>query len=348
MPVSLLLRRLVFAATLLPLLACLIPSDAAACGGFFLRPALEGERRPSLSYEQTLILFDEGKHREHFIRDVTFNAAGETFGFVVPTPSRPQVDKVKKSPFAALRRSFPFRRRPMPSGAGFGSGKGRGIGLGGGGVTVLEQKKVGSFTAFVLAATDEKALSAWLAKNKLVSTPEADTWLAHYVKMKFFYVALRYDGDKKGAAAPDIRAETMRISFDAPVPYYPYFEPSQPKGVSQSDSRMLELWVASAHAAVPVAAKREGERVTWVKPMAEGDQHLNARESLALALGDEKKWLPEGDLRVQTFIDQKRSREGYGDVLFVARDKRELDAATLDQLKALLPILDPSLVGGGE
>lgn len=155
-----------------------------ACGGFFSHKEVEDKRRPSLAHEQTLIVFDAERRREHFVREVVFRAANEAFGFVVPTPSRPEVAAVEKSPFADLRAAFPFSPE-----------KGRGLqepGAAGGsrapagrGVAVLEVAKVGSFTAFVLAADDAKALASWLAKNGFASTPQTDSWLAHYMKVKF-------------------------------------------------------------------------------------------------------------------------------------------------------------------
>lgn len=328
----------------------MVPSDAGACGGFFSRSLLEGPRRPSLSYEQTLIVFDEQKQRQHFIREVAFKTSNEAFGFVVPTPTRPEVDAVKQSPFAELRRRFPFRRDLIGvRGKGAGSGFGAGAPGGGAGVTVLEKKTVGSFTAFVLAADDEKALAAWLKKHQLVSTPEADVWLAHYVKMKFFYVAMRYNPPKTGAKATgSVNAETMRISFDTPVAYYPYFEPNPPKGVSGTDPRMLEMWFAAAEAGVSIASRTDGDAVKWVRPMAEGVRHENAGSALRSALGAEEKLVPEGAIRVQTFMDQKRSRSGFGDVLFVAKEKRELSPARRQKLGPLLPILDPGLLTGAK
>ncbi|HMR08417.1 MAG TPA: DUF2330 domain-containing protein [Polyangiaceae bacterium] len=327
-----------------------IQSDAGACGGFFSRSTIEGPRRPSLAYEQTLIVFDEQKQRQHFIREVAFKTSNEAFGFVVPTPTRPDVGAVKPSPFAELRRRFPFQRSFVGTrGKGAGLGFGSGPPPAGGGVTVLEKKTVGSFTAFVLAADDEKALASWLKKHQLVSTPEADVWLAHYVKMKFFYVAMRYNPPKGGAKATgSVSAETMRISFDTPVAYYPYFEPNPPKGVSGTEQRMLELWFASARQAVPVASRMESNVAKWVRPMAEGVQHASARGALESVLGTDAKLLPEGELQVQTFIDQKRSRSGFGDVLFVAKERRALSDEQKQKLGPLLPILDPSLIPGAK
>src|ERR1043165_6357879 len=90
-------------------------TDARACIEVFGQEVSESDRRPSLAYEQTLIVYDAEKRREHFVREVVFSASRQPFGFVVPTPSRPEVAKVKKSPFAKLRDEFPFRR-PHPGG----------------------------------------------------------------------------------------------------------------------------------------------------------------------------------------------------------------------------------------
>src|SRR5262245_1813871 len=100
--------RAAYIAAALVAVLCSLPSPADACGGFFSRAAIEGQRRPSLAYEQTLIVFDAEKRREHFVREVVFERAREPFGFVVPAPARPEVATVEKSPFADLRASYPF------------------------------------------------------------------------------------------------------------------------------------------------------------------------------------------------------------------------------------------------
>ena len=46
-------------------------------------------------------------------------------------------------------------------------------------MTVLSKERVGSFTAFVLAATDSAALERWLKDNQLVVPPETRAWLDH-------------------------------------------------------------------------------------------------------------------------------------------------------------------------
>ncbi len=316
---------------------------AHACGGFFVPQA---ERKPSLAHEQVLIIHDPKTDTEHFIREVAFREANKRFGFVVPTPSRPKVAKVEKSPFKSLRLLFPFRRtKGIAPGGGIGSGSGYGRGAGKpAGVTVLEVSKVGSFTAFVLAATDAKALSKWLKDNGLVSSPEADRWLEHYVKMKFFYVAMRYDPPKGTASKSSVvNAETIRISFSTPIPYYPYFEPEHPEGVT--GPRLMELWLAAPAKVQPVALRDNAGKREWFRPLKAGDAQSDARSRLVGSLsGGDAKLVPEGELVVQTFQDQKLERKGMGDILFPPMERRTLSDDDKKALAPLLGVLDPELV----
>ncbi len=329
---------------------------AEACGGFFRAKTIAPEERPSLAREKVLLIHDTKRGKQHFIREVAFERAtepsgqraihvslrAEPFGFVVPTPTRPTVAKVDKTPFTRLRTSFPFTR-PPPIGRGSGFG-GRGPG-----VTVLEVEKVGSFTAFVLAATDARALSTWLEDNELVSSKEADAWLAHYVRMGFFYVAMRYDPPSAPAgpeAAPSksLTAETIRISFDTPIPYYPYFEPEAPE-LGPEGPRLLELWYVGTQAVEPVALQEvEGTR-QWVRPLRAGELYGDARLQLEAALEPEiESLLPEGELLLQVFQDQKVSRSGFQDVLFASKQARTLTPEQVAALEPLLGILDPALI----
>lgn len=328
-------------------------SDAAACG-LFAGPRGEPERRPSLAYEQALIVYDEAKHRQHFIREIVFRGSDERFGFVVPTPSLPEVAKVAKSPFQELRSKFPFNAAETLGGGlglsgvgGFGHGKGAG-----GSVTVLDTKKVGSFTAFVLAADDAAALTKWLNDNDLATTPETEPWLAHYVRSKFTFVAMRYDPPAKKPVGVStaksnptrMQAEVVRISFDTPRPYYPYFEPDKP--LRADEPRMLEIWLATqAGLSQPLAVRAQKGVTQWLRPFAEGKRYdAEARADLASAMGGDARLLPAGQLVLQRFMDQKKRRSGWGDVVFVPEKRAPLDRATDAELDPLAAVLDPRLL----
>jgi hypothetical protein len=320
------------------------PSRAEACGGFFVPRA---GMLPSIAVERVLLVHDEDAGVEHFVRELAFANANQPFGFVVPTPSRPGVFRVDELPWGGLERAFPFEEKGKGSGQGFGSGHGR---LGGAGVRVLEAKPLGSFAAYVLQATDGNAMKGWLDRNHFTTTPASAAWLERYVKLGFYFVALRYDPGLHRAKVEregrNTSAETLRISFATPAPYFPYREPDRD---DLGKDRALALWlVTKGKPRVPVALVQEGDSLAYRRPWREGHRQPPVpASSLAHALG-EKTWkdlaLPgEGDWNVQVFEDQKHARRGFGDVLLVPEEPGALDAAALEKHRALLPLLDPAL-----
>jgi hypothetical protein len=302
--------------------------DADACGAFF-SPSKVGA--PSLSVEQVLLLWDEPSQTEHFIREVTFKRAGARFGFVVPTPTKPEVNRVER-PFRALAREFHFG-----GGSGYGSGHGRSEPE----VQVVSVKRVGSFTVFVLAASVATALDKWLSENQFGTTPASKAWLEHYVALGFFFSAFRYEPSMETDAS--LASETVDIAFSTPAPYYPYLEPDHE---AQEEPRIVALWLVTERAMQPVAARREGEHVTWKRPFREGRRHEPwARSKLAALLPALEPLLPRSTtpLVVQTFQDQKSSRRGFGDAVFVPEQARELTPAEVEARRSLFAVLDPAL-----
>jgi hypothetical protein len=329
--------------------------DADACGGFFVKGRASDV--PALEVEQTLILHDPVKQVEHFVREVTFRKGDTSFGFVVPTPARPQVAKVDDAPFRRLEGEYPFR--PRRGLGGFGAG---GSGAGGAprGVDVLSVQKLGSFTAFVLAATDAGGLGQWLAQNHFETTPASAQWLDHYVKLRFYFVAFRFDPPNKagvdaGAAegAAPVSSETMRITFTTPLPFYPYLEPDHP-AKDASAPRVLGVWLVTKAPSTPVAAVQapSGGAFRWKQPWLEGESTMADMPALRTALGPSlASLLPapekaaEGEqpsLSVQVFEDQKRDRHGYGDVVMVPTTPVKLTDAELAQRRIFFDVLDPA------
>lgn len=323
--------------------------DASACGGFFARrPATEAELAKTLPYltvEQVLVVWDEDTGVQDFVREARFDRTNQSFGFVVPLPSKPEVFPVKKAPFDALRTEFPF---DPPSDLRVGSGGGvvQGGGKGGGAppVVVLSEQRIGSFTAFVLMANDRAGFDKWLDDNGFATTPQSSAWLAEYVKLGFFFVAFRYEPSKAkgdaGAGESGMTSETVRIRFKTPLPYYPYREPEHAPGTATPDRRMLSAWLVTKKPMLGVVQKRSTK--TFMRPWSEGMTKTPTREVLAAAMGELGALLPQGaaSFHVATYRDLKTSREGYGDALFVPSTPVALTAAQIEERRRLLPVLD--------
>ena len=160
-----------------------LAGDAGACGAFFMkppRPLTEQElagQLPFLSVENVMLVWDRATETEDFVREARFAKADQKFGFVVPTPTRPEVFKVDGDPFKTLRDAYPYDP-PLPPAPPGGL---RGIGAGGAGaapgngapppVVVLSQQRIGSFTASVEASGSTPSTSTSFSCSIQVRMP---------------------------------------------------------------------------------------------------------------------------------------------------------------------------------
>jgi len=325
---------------LLVLALALAERPARACGAF--ASAAWVKAPPRLGLERTLIVWDSATKMQHFVRELRFAHAAGSFGFVVPTPSRPSVHSIEKSPFDELEKRYPAALFSDVGLLGFGSGLGYGAGLGAGAgarakqpppVQVVEQKRVGDFTAFVLTATDKGALAAWLEKHGFKSSDAGKTWMDIYVRLGFHFVALRYDGTK--SADEQLTSRTLRISFESELPYYPYREPAD--APSQAN-RELSLWVVSDALLVPYAGVTHQDEWRLRRPFSEGDRFVPEVGGLEETLGKELSGLLPRSRYVQTFGDFKPKRHGWEDAVFVPLGA--CDEACRSARARLVPWLD--------
>lgn len=189
-----------------------------------------------MSLEKTLIVWDSQRNKEHFIRSVSFRTDASDFGFIVPTPSKPEIAEADSE---AFKRLDEYGRPPRPRVATKGAASGI-FEFTSGSVEVLEKKEVAGMEVAVLRANDVKDLSEWLKTNKYSWRPAFEKWLQPYLKRHWVLAAFRYS--KKGAQAKVLETKTIRMTFNTDMPFYPYREPSDTK----SDfMRRLDLYVAT-------------------------------------------------------------------------------------------------------
>jgi hypothetical protein len=340
--------RFVFGLTLVAAVLCLAPlPHARACGMFV--PSLKVKAPPRMEQERTLIVWDASTRRQQFVREVRFANTGELpFGFIVTTPSRPEVNDVKSAPFDALETSFPHtlldtpdEHARAPGSKGGDEGFGRGAPAGAGPpVQVLEKKRVGDFTSFVLAATDGKALGDWLKKNQFRASEAGQRWIDRYVKLGFFFVALRYEGKKQKAADGEgLVSRTVRLSFDTALPYYPYHEPDD---APEQRGRELQVWLVTQGLHQPLAPHVSGGEVSIHRAWSEGTRYDASPSEIASAFGTELASLVPSGARVMTFGDWKEHRHGFGDLVLAPATPEGCDAACVNARRPLMALLDPT------
>jgi hypothetical protein len=318
----------------LALVACLAMAmrPALACG-VFSRAMSEAEiagKLPYLSVERVLLAWDPGTGFEDFVREVRFERASQAFGFVVPVPSTPEVSGVEGSPFDAIAAAFPFQE----STGGVGGGRGRGGPVSGAadtGVTVLATKRIGSFTSFIISATDGGGLAAWLASNRFDARDAGKDWLQHYVRLGFTFVALRYDGPPAGST-PVMTSQTVRIRFRTPLPYYPYLEPAQTD--APQAPRELKVWMASPRRFVPVAAYAAASSL-------ESEPHALDRSSEVVAFSVDGRRLLVGRGASLSAFEITTGKE-----LWTA-ELEHFDGGSLPRISRLFPLRTPAPTAAG-
>ena len=138
--------------------------------------------KPVVNADQTVVLvWDPVKKVEHFVRRASFKADAEDFGFLVPTPSKPELAESGDAAFPTLAKitAPAIVKKPMPSagcGSCLGASKSAAPSKGAPAetVTVLEEKTVAGFHASVLEATSSGALVGWLKEHGYAFSAEVE------------------------------------------------------------------------------------------------------------------------------------------------------------------------------
>lgn len=218
------------------------------CGGVFRRSGKDGPlQTASIASEQAIIVWEPESQTETFIRTANFEGQGADFGFIVPTPTEPELSEVTPGVYSVLdlilSKRFP---PPSPTGNLRGGGGGFGGGKGTGHVEVVKEQTVSGMKATVLKATDTRALELWLANNDYVATPEIIDWTEFYVANNYYLTAFKIE---RKPDSERIKSATVKMVFRTKVPYYPYREPRGQGRKSGSRSLavyFLAPWLAKA------------------------------------------------------------------------------------------------------
>jgi hypothetical protein len=223
--------RLWLGLTLLSLCLALTASDPArSCC-----PA--GPRgKPVVNADQTvIILWDAATKTQHFIRQASFKSEADDFGFLVPSPSQPELEESGNDAFPRLRTLTEPEVKIVRRGSGGGGcgcvadkkepTKGDKEKDKGPEVKVLQEKLVAGFQAAVLETNSAAALVAWLKDHGYAYSPEVEAWAKPYVEAGWKITAMKVAKDKDAKENKSTTAAALRMSFKTDRPLFPYREP---------------------------------------------------------------------------------------------------------------------------
>lgn len=281
--------------------------------------------------ESAVIVWDANKKREHFIRGATFKGAVRDIGFLVPTPSTPELNEASRDAFDILKKAlepkvehrtkYEFRWALVQGEPGSDSDDARATAAarpaGTTGIEVLQTQSVAGYDATTLKANDAATLNRWLNKNGYVSKADSREWLAPYTEHGWVITAFKIRKQDKNQK--QFASSLVRMSFNAEKPFFPYREPSgQREGISKTTPRSLRIFFISDQrmaGALGVMAKRAWPgQVKWSDDLA---NHLNEsqRRQLFKDLAMKPEQFPS-PLRMTSFEDFSSPRPGFEDVYF--------------------------------
>lgn len=262
-----------------------------------------------IAEESAIIIWDEAAKTQHFIRRASFRTSAKDFGFLVPTPTVPELAEADDQAFDLLERITAPRvvmqripataKSELPMKAPAAAA-----------VTVLATAKVAGYDAVVLEATDANALNTWLKEHDYASTPELVEWFKPYLERKWKISAFKIDRDaQRGNSA---ESGTVRMSFRTDAPFFPYREPAA-KGKGQNlDPRMLRVYLLSTSRVEGVLGDSGAwpGRAVWSDGIGEPDRsRLFELAKLPANVAAGALWLTE-------FQDGSSPRPGRDDVFF--------------------------------
>jgi len=200
--------------------------------------------------QTVIILWDAATRTQHFIRKASFQSEADDFGFIVPSPTQPELEESGDDAFPYLVQLTEPKvikvPRPISIGCSAHMLETPRSTLGGvdiQAVRVLQEKEVAGFNAVVLEAKSSEALIVWLKEHGYAFSPEVAAWAKPYVEGGWKFTALKIS-KKRPTPETAIAAAALRISFKTDRPLFPYREPD-PKAFAQAlgvKDRLLRIY----------------------------------------------------------------------------------------------------------
>ncbi|MEZ0374547.1 MAG: DUF2330 domain-containing protein [Candidatus Sericytochromatia bacterium] len=229
----------------------LLPATSAlACG-------LASRGYTSTMAEEAVIVWNPATKVEHFIRRAQFATEDKDIGFLVPTPSVPQLGEVDQTVFERLLKEIQPRKKvvyqvipavmlwlALPNFIG-SQDRAKTAAFELVQVQVLQQTLVAGYQASVLKAADPQAVLGWLKQNGYPVRPGLKAWLEPYLRQRWIITAFRLA--KPAAQAKDdseLNFKAVDLRFVTERPFYPYREPvdERPADAPLGAARSLRIY----------------------------------------------------------------------------------------------------------
>src|SRR5262249_24938181 len=148
------------------------------------------------------------------------------FGFLVPTPSKPELAEASDEAFTELARitapRVETKTRPASGGCTIGCAASKAP-SDAADVRVLDEQRVAGYDAVVLDASNADALVTWLKEHGYEFSAALKDWADYYIKKGWKITAFKIARD--ATEKPGVGTSAVRMSFKTDKPFFPYREP---------------------------------------------------------------------------------------------------------------------------
>lgn len=286
--------------------------------------------KPVVFGDQTnIVIWDEAHGTEHFIRNANFRSGADDFGFIAPTPGKPELHEASTQAFYTLANLDPTPRAVFSARAG---------GFGGGGmgraaeVKVIQEADVAGFHATTLWSTDAHAINDWMNAHGYVSTPEVERWADRYTKRGWYLTAFKVVDKAKRAASTG----TVRMTFKTKKPFNPFYVPSSNILVDKKGALRV-YFVSVGDYDANVGTFGTWQTPQWKAPIPEASSALLAKQIKIPA-----EAIPD-NVQVETFVDNDFPRPAADDIYFT---KKRVALTPAPKRTAPITLAMPMLAAG--
>ncbi len=209
-----------------------------AAGCLACAPAPHEGELVHVAEESAIILWDAASKTQHFIRSAAFQTEAKDFGFLVPTPSVPELAEADDRAFQLLDRLTDPPELRAPATASLKAEMPKSVEPK---VVVVATAKVAGMDAAVLAANDAGALDRWLKEHGYASSLPLMEWAKAYIDRNWYITAFKISAGPERARR--LEAGAVRMSFRTEQPFFPYREPQQPaRPTVPPTARLLKVY----------------------------------------------------------------------------------------------------------
>lgn len=213
--------------------------------------------------EEAIIVFNPKTQTENFIRRINFDSNSKDVGFIVPTPSIPDLKEVDNQSFENFFNiintpsiEYNFFNSFIFNNLQVAQDRASVVQT----VKIIKEENVGNYNAVVLEATNSVDLNNWLKANGFKSYKSFDKWLLPYIKNNWKITAFKLSNSIK---KENFQTKSIMMSFKTSIPFFPYSEPKLPIN-SKSNARSLRI-----HVIAPYPMAGSVETIDNVKVLAE-------------------------------------------------------------------------------